>query len=257
MMTWLAKRLFSFSRSPDEKPPVVAGMATMPSRAHTFPTAFRSIIDQVDRFYLYLDGHDAVPAAAKDDPRVVPIFSRDVPSLHGDGKFFGLTMETGRCLYLGVDDDIAYPRNYVRRMSKALAAGRGSAVVGYHGSLLLEPFTSYARSRETIWFAGALAEARYVDVLGTGTVMFDTKMLRFDVRTFPHVNMLDLYFALEAATANLALICLPRRRQYLRPLEEQQSNSIYARLLRDDSVETALAIELRARLAKSHQARRN
>jgi len=256
-MIRLTKRLFSSFRSPDEKPPIVAGMATMPSRAHTFPTAFRSVIDQVDRLYLYLDGHDAVPPAARNDPRVVPIFSRDVPGLHGNGKFLGLTMETGRCLYLGIDDDIAYPSSYVRRMSKALAACRGSAVVGYHGSLLLEPFTSYAKSRKTIWFAGALPEARYVDVLGTGTVMFDTGILRFDMRTWPHVNMLDLYFALEAAAANLALICLPRRRRYLRALEEQQSDSIYARLLRDDSVETALAIELRGQLAKSRPARQN
>ncbi len=257
MMIRLTRRLFSPFRSPDERPLVVAGMATMPSRAHTFPTAFHSIISQVDRLYLYLDGHDAVPAAAKDDPRVVPIFSRDVPGLHGDGKYLGLTMETNRSLYLGVDDDIAYPCNYVRRMSKALAACRGPAVVGYHGSILLDPFTSYAKSRETIWFAGALPKARYVDVLGTGTVMFDTEMLRFDVRTFPHVNMVDLYFSLEAATAGLALICLPRRRQYLRVLEEQQNDSIYARLLRDDSVETALAIELRERLTKARQARRN
>jgi hypothetical protein len=256
-MIRLPRRLFSFFRSADENLPIVGGMATMPSRAHTFPTSFRSVIDQVDRLYLYLDGHEAVPEAAKDDPRVIPIFSRDVPGLHGNGKFLGLTMETGRCLYLGIDDDIAYPSTYARRMSKALAAYRGSAVVGYHGSLLLEPFTSYAKSRETIWFAGALPKARPVDVLGTGTVMFDTGMLRFDMRTWPQVNMADLYFALEAARANLALICLPRQSRYLRALEEQQSDSIYARLLRDDSVETALAIELREQLAKSCPARQN
>ncbi len=256
-MIRLAKRLLSSFRSGEENLPIVGGMATMPSRADTFPAALRSVIDQVDRLYLYLDGHDAIPEAAKDDPRVIPVFSRDVPGLHGNGKFLGLTMETGRCLYLGIDDDIAYPSTYVRRMSKALAAYRGSAIVGYHGSLLLEPFTSYAKSRETLWFAGALAEARPVDVLGTGTVMFDTGILRFDMRTWPHVNMLDLYFALEAARANLALICLPRRSRYLRPLEEQQSDSIYARLLRDDSVETALAIELREQLAKTFPARQN
>lgn len=250
-MIRLTKRIFTSLGAHRKMPPVVAGMATMPSRAHTFPTAFRSVIGQVDRLYLYLDGHDAVPAVANGDPRVVSILSRDVPGLQGNGKFLGLTLETSDCLYLGVDDDIAYPRDYVRRTSEALAACQPPAIVGYHGSVLLDPFTSYAKNRETIWFADALSEARRVDVLGTGTVMFDTRRLRFDMRTWPHVNMLDLYFALEAATANLALICLPRRRQYLRPLEEQQSDSIYARLLRDDSVETALAIELRERLAKS------
>src|SRR5262245_39723919 len=60
---------------------IVAGMATMPSRASTFPVAFRSIVQQVDRLYLYLDGHQEVPEIARNDPRVIPIFSRDEPKL--------------------------------------------------------------------------------------------------------------------------------------------------------------------------------
>ena len=55
---------------------VVAGMATMPSRAATFPLAFASLIRQVDRLYLYLDGHAECPAPARGDPRVVPPLQR-------------------------------------------------------------------------------------------------------------------------------------------------------------------------------------
>jgi hypothetical protein len=254
-MIRLPTRFYQTFRSPREKPLIVAGMATMPSRVDSFPAAFRSVVGQVDRLYLYLDGHDAVPPEAKGDPRVIPVFAEAFPGLRGNGKFIGLTLETNDCLYLGIDDDIVYPRDYASRTRKALAACDGPAVVGYHGSVLLDPFVSYVKSREVFWFAAALPKRRSVDVLGTGTVMFDTRTLRFDVRNWQHANMLDLYFALEAAAANVALICLPRPRGYLRVIEDRQSDSIYAKLLQDDSIETKLAIELRERLSKSRQAR--
>src|SRR5689334_9730019 len=79
----------------------VAGMATMPSRATTFPLAVRSIIDQVDRLYLYLDGHEEVPKSVRDNPRVIPIFAREEPGLGCDGKFLGVVREREPCLYIG------------------------------------------------------------------------------------------------------------------------------------------------------------
>jgi len=53
---------------------IVAGMATVPSRAATLPMAFRSIIRQVDRLCLYLDGHQGVPEVARNDTRVISHF---------------------------------------------------------------------------------------------------------------------------------------------------------------------------------------
>ena len=66
---------------------IVAGLATMPSRASTFPVAFRSIVHQVDRLYLYLDGHQEVPEVARSDSRVIPIFR--FPPVTMTGTIFG------------------------------------------------------------------------------------------------------------------------------------------------------------------------
>ena len=137
---------------------VVAGMATMPSRASTFPTAFKSIVDQVDRLYLYLDGHSEVPDPAKDHPRVVAIFSRDIPQLHGSGKFLALNFGPPDALYVGTDDDIAYPPDYVIGLRAGLDASGGRAVVGYHGVIFTQPFVSYHRSRHVKRFYDKLAK---------------------------------------------------------------------------------------------------
>jgi hypothetical protein len=223
---------------------VVAGMATMPSRAATFPLALNSIIQQVDRLYLYLDGHSEIPDLVKNDSRVVPILSSEAPGFASDGKFLGLGREFQPCLYLGVDDDIEYPPDYVVTLHNALRAANGPAVVGYHGSILNRAVKSYRSDRTVLFFGHEMSQPRAVDVLGTGTVMFDTAHLNFDVRTWSCVNKNDLFFAIEATKAGVPLICLPRDANYLRPLATAQSDSLYVILTKDDSQETLLANEL-------------
>jgi len=221
-------------------------MATMPSRAVTFPEALRSILPQVDRLYLYLDGHQEVPEASRHDERIIPIFSRDEPGLAGAGKFLGLERETEPCLYVTVDDDILYPPNYVAYLAARLRAHGSRAVVGVHGSVHHRPLTSYKRNRDIFHFTGQLKFEQTVDALGTGTTMFDTAVLRFDVRRWPQINMSDLDVAIEAAKSRLPMICVARRRNFLQALSNDQPDSIYSAMSRDDSRQTSRALELLA-----------
>ena len=230
-----------------EKRLIVAGMATMPSRAATFPIALRSILPQVDRLYLYLDGHFEVPEVARGDPRIVSILSRDVPDLRGNGKFLALSLESAACLYLGVDDDIAYPPRYVANLCNGIRAYGNHAVVGYHGVILARPVVQLAKGHTVLHFAEKLDARKVVDLLGTGTIMFSPQRLRFDFRSWPHVNAMDLYLALEAARAKHPLVCLERDRGFLRALAENQPDSCYSALRRDDSLEIDLARRLPTR----------
>lgn len=230
---------------------VVAGMATMPSRRRTFPAALSSVLNQVDHVYLYLDGHTDVPAPAKDDPRITSILSAQMPGLHGNGKFIGLLLDPSDCLYLGTDDDIAYPPDYVSRLRAGLVACSGRAIVGYHGCVFARPFVSYRQSRRVRSFDQGLDRTRPVDLLGSGTVMFDTRALRFDVREWADVNVVDLNLAIEAAKARLPLVCLERAHGYIRPLATDQPDSVYTALKRDDSRQTGLAMHLQALRAQA------
>jgi hypothetical protein len=225
---------------------VVAGMATMPSRVTTFPLAVGSIIGQVDRLYLYLDGHKEVPECVRYNPRVIPILAGQEPGLGCDGKFLGLTRERKSCLYLGIDDDIVYPPDYVSHLARELAAYGSRAVVGVHGIRLTSPFASYRRDRSVFNFAESLPQRQPVDILGSGTILFDTKTIKFDPRRWKHKNVTDIQVALEAAKVELPMICVARNKGFVRGLEEQQQDSLYAELLKDDSTHTMLACELLA-----------
>jgi hypothetical protein len=225
---------------------VIAGMATMPSRAHTFRKAFSSIVGQVDRLYLYLDGHAEVPDFVRSDQRVTPILSRNQPGLHANGKLLGLCHEQGPYLYVCVDDDFLYPSDFVARLKAGLAAENGHAIVGYHASILERPLLRYHRNRRVLHYSARVPTKREVDVLGTGAVMFSSAALHFDVRAWPWVNMVDLGLAIEAASAGLPLICLSRRRNFIRVLEQEQADSIFLAMQRDDSRQTDLARQLLA-----------
>lgn len=218
----------------------------MPSRLDTFPAAFTSIVAQVDRLYLYLDGHSEVPDVAKNHPRVTAHFAEGFSGLHAKGKFLPLLLEEPDFLYIGVDDDIIYPPSYVAELRAGLGACARPAVVGLHGAKLTSPFVSYSQSQKVYCFDQRLICRKEVDVLGTGTVMFDTAALWFDVRTWRDVDMLDLNLAIEAKSAGLPLICLKRRRGFMRALAVRQPDSLFAALLRDDTRQTKLALELKA-----------
>ncbi len=241
---WMPAVFFRKWRLGDRGERLVAGMATMPSRSETFRVALRSVIGQVDRLYLYLDGHSTVPQEVRDDPRIVPILSREVPGLHANGKLLGLVLEGGSFIYVSVDDDFAYSRSFIKHLRNGLARYENRAVVGYHGVLLKRPFARYNADRNSIPYESRPRQDRMVDAIGTGAAMFSSDALRFDVRDWRHVNMVDLCLAMEANKAGLPIVCLARRRRRMTALAEKQPDSIHARLLLDDSRQTELAHEL-------------
>jgi hypothetical protein len=56
--------------------------------------------------------------------------------------------------------------------------------------------------------------------------------------------MVDLHFAIECQKRGLERVAVPRERKWVQTLGSSQEDSIYARLKRDDSVQTELAREL-------------
>lgn len=244
-------KLRFWARRPKRR--IVGGMATMPSRQATFEAALPHIIPQVDRLFLYLDGHAEAPSFVHGEERITAILSRDVLGLHASGKFLPLWQISDDFLFAGFDDDILYPPFYTEKLAATLAGQGSRAVAGYHGAILAEPMRSYLSDRRVLHFARSLPKPRRVDVLGTGTLMFDTGALRFDARSWDRPNVLDLRVAQLAADARLPMICVKRGAGELQALAENQPDSCYAALVEDDSYETALA----ARLMRLHRGGRN
>ncbi|MHA3916232.1 hypothetical protein [Halovulum sp. GXIMD14793] len=224
---------------------VVAGMATMPSREATFSTSFLSIVRQVERLYLYLDGHEAVPEIARNHPRVVPVFARDYPKLHANGKLIGLVLEDEPCLYTCLDDDIYYLRNYVWELRQALKRHDDQAVVGLHGAIL-------GRGSKD-WHDGCSAHGSYattlpeditVDMLGTGAVLFQSSVVSPKVLEWPKVSMTDMGVAQAAARAKVPMISIRRAKRLAFDLARGQADSLSKARQKDRTHQIKLGQEL-------------
>lgn len=212
----------------------------MPSRAQTFATALKSILPQVDRLFVFFDKFTTVPAAFTGHAKIVPLSVAEHGDLHGSGKFLGVGLHADPCLYFCFDDDILYPPDYVAVMTRALNRHYFRAVVGLHGAFFQPPCLSFRRDRKVFHFAAELAVDAHIDILGTGTIAFHTGNFAIDPRAWPHHDMDDLMIAIEAAKREMPRITIRRPKGFLRALAENQSDSLYQSLNRDDSRHTAV-----------------
>lgn len=218
----------------------IGGIATMPSRAHTFEKALASILPQVDRLFVFFDKFIQVPAAFVGHAKIVPLTVAEHGKLEGSGKFLGVKLYADPCLYFCFDDDILYPPDYVEVMTRALYRHYLRAVVGLHGAFFRPPFLSFRQDRKVFHFTAELAVDAHIDTLGTGTIAFHTGNFRVDPRDWPHHDMDDLMIAIEAVKREMPRIAIRRPKSFLHALAENQPDSVYHSLNRDDSRQSAI-----------------
>jgi hypothetical protein len=236
-------RIFRGRDSELDRLPRIGGIATMPTRAHSFSRVLTDILAQVDRLFVFLDKHDSVPPAVADRQNVTPLLPAQFGELGGAGKLLGAKLHASPCLYFCFDDDILYPANYVEVMTRALMRYYGGAVVGVHGAFFCPPHLSYRDNKLVVHFAGALNCDVAVDTLGSGTMAFCTEQFRPNPCDWPYTDMVDLMIAIEAAVQRLPKILIRRPAKFLRPIEERQSDSVFRRLLTDDARQSRIMRE--------------
>lgn len=220
---------------------VTASLATMPSRVGVLETTIRSLLPQVDRLNVYLNCFETVPEFLRHD-KIHIARSQDFGDLKDNGKFF-FARDLARGYHLTVDDDIAYPSDYVRRLILAVERYGRRAAVGVHGVIFDPELKRYTKGRSVFHFKDELEGDRFVALLGTGTVAYHTSTLTVDHTKYESLGVADLWFAAQAKDKQVPLVSVARPQNWLRPLEHQ-GPTIFAATSRDDSAETVLARKL-------------
>lgn len=159
---------------------VWAGMATLADRAGTRALAIDSIIGQVDRLIV-----------AAGDTR-------------GDqAKFLGCAEAPDDAIFLGVDDDLIYPADYVTTILRGLRAYPNS-IVSFHGWRMNEKGDTYAenfRCLENVW------DDEQVHVAGTGVCAFRLSTIRPTLDMFESINA-DVWLSLRAQERGIPRVAL-------------------------------------------------
>ena len=212
---------------------VSASLASIPSRRDLLRQVVDSLLLQVDRLRVYLNGYGDVPECLW-RPKIVVARSED----HGDrgdaGKFFWCEQAEG--YEFTCDDDFVYPPDYVATLKQAIDRYHRSVVVGVHGANVIEPITSYYASRAKFCWVHTLDQDTPCHVVGTGVMAYHASEVQFCRADFKRPNMADVWVALACERAGIPRVVIAHKAGWLKYLNPP--TTIYDTHLGNDQAQT-------------------
>lgn len=215
--------------------PVYAGMATVPGRVELLAAVLPRVLPQVDQLFLCLNNFADVPDFVK-HPKITIFRSQDYGDQRDNGKFLGLRHCEAASYYLTLDDDLAYPPDYVSCLLAKVAAFQHQVVVGVHGAIYAKNTESFFE-RLTFHFARRLLADLPVSVLGTGTLAAYTGLLQSSITPFSQTGMADLALAACLKAKSIPLLAIARPENWLTELlpEIERPGTLYLETRHDAS----------------------
>lgn len=197
---------------------IFVGMASIPNREQQLYQSLKSIYSQVHKVFVALNGYEKIPAYANQFPNVEFILTTNE---QGDANKF-LKVGDVQGYFFGCDDDILYPKDYVKTMIQKIEQHRG--IVTCHGrSIIKLPIQNYYRETQQFHFALAQDRDIVVDIAGTGVCAFHTDEVAVQYSDFPYPNMADIWIGKFAKDNNIAITCIARARRWLKNIRTQSS----------------------------------
>jgi hypothetical protein len=200
---------------------ITASMSTIAWREPGLARAVASILPQVDRLNVFLQGYESEPDYLL-HPKIWIVRDTAAPESAAKGasaKFHwhwhGLL---GDGYHIVVDDDIEYPPDYVSRCVAKIDEHGRRPIVGFHGMIYKRRVTSYFRDRQVWPFNKRCQSDRFVHALGTGTTAYHTSAIRLTPDDFAEPNSCDLFLGLAAQRQRVPMLCIARKTGYLKAL---------------------------------------
>ncbi|MBW7055413.1 hypothetical protein KY389_01715 [Paracoccus bogoriensis] len=192
-----------------------AHMASFPPRSAVVRQAVASLLPQVDRLFLCLNQFDSVPGWIADEPKIEAMIPpRDLK----DAGKFAFEPDPDDWVFT-VDDDIAYPPDYVAAtLAQMERLDPETSVIGHLGNAWQERGKLGQMGWKTIMFWKRSPHLMKVDVLGTGTTcQLGRNLPRLD-QIENAAGFVDLRHARLHAKAGRWLWVSPHERDWMRSL---------------------------------------
>ena len=132
---------------------ITVSIASIPKREEALQSTINSLINQVDKINVYLNGYNHIPEFL-DRKNIEFMRSQESKDLGDVGKFYWANKIKG--YHFTCDDDIIYPSNYIEFMIDKL--NQYSGFISLHGAILVEPIISFYRCRIVYHFMHDLKE---------------------------------------------------------------------------------------------------
>ncbi|MDT2019456.1 FkbM family methyltransferase [Methylocella sp. CPCC 101449] len=198
--------------------PVLASMASIPSRREMLADCVHSLLVQCDQVRVFLNNYPDVPEFLM-HPRVEVRRSQDWDDRGDAGKVFWLEQDKTPGFRLIVDDDLIFPPDFAEVMCAKVAAKGKKAIYATHGVLIRQPITNYydRRSRAaTFHFGHGLDSDRSVHIGATNALCLHSEAISMRWADFKYCNSADIWLALHAQENGLEVLTPARPRNWVR-----------------------------------------
>jgi glycosyltransferase involved in cell wall biosynthesis len=212
--------------SDDSKPKITVCMATFPKRFKQIKKTVEYLIDQTippDEILIHVNESDFAPELP-DDARVKVYLSPN-ENLTDIGKIKMVDHAAPGIIILA-DDDLHYPNDYIEKMVNHVQRFNGEACVGTHGIVFpfdkkISDIDQYFSTRRVHHFKHGQSIDFPCHALGTGTMAFDSRKIKFDWEKWGHGKMVDLHVAVENQRKGIQMVIVSRESNWIKSFSEE------------------------------------
>jgi len=193
---------------------VTAQLATIPEREELVKRTIDSLYPQVDKLNVMLNGWDHKPMMEDDELKFIHLNNSK-----GDAaKFHGLKKVKG--YIFSCDDDLLYPRDYVRVMINKLQEHDNQVILTNHGRIMNpKPVSnSYTDRQAAFRCLGNVYEEHYLDIGGSGVMAWHSDYFFPDVDKVLIKNMADIWIAKFASEQGCKILLNPHKEGWIKYL---------------------------------------
>lgn len=195
---------------------IICGLATIENRKDNLKITVNSLINQVDKLYVYQNGYKEIFDFLI-HTKIKVISSLDTGIDMGDaGKFYTIEKHKN-CYYLSCDDDIIYPNDYVKNIINNLKKYNNKVIVTHHGRTMKPNATSYYNEIEKGFRClDEITEEQTIDFGGTGVMgMYVNLVEGLNFSYFKSPNMGDIWVGKYAKENKIPIIILPHKENWI------------------------------------------
>jgi len=191
---------------------ITAQIASLPERVDSLHNTVNSLLPQVDKLFVALNGYTKVPDFLLENEKIEYVILDN--SLGDAAKFYDIEKREG--YIFTCDDDLVYPKKYVEYMISKIKLHRSP--VSLLGKIYDKtPIASFKVDYTTLYRClGTVHKDRQVDVGGTGAMAFHTDDIKVRLSDFPVKNMADIWMAKVAKEQDVSIWVVEHSRNYVK-----------------------------------------
>lgn len=198
--------------------PVLASMASIPSRRRMLADCINSLLAQCDRVRVFLNNYPDVPDFLN-HPRIDVRRSQDWDDRGDAGKVHWIDRDKEEGYRLVTDDDLLFPPDFSETMCSKVQAFNNRAIFCTHGVLLRQPVVQYydPDSRAaTFHFARQLDADTTVHIGATNAMCFHSSAVQMKWNDYSYCNSADIWISLYAQRNKLPVLAASRLQGWVR-----------------------------------------